>query len=89
MRSVETLSRVALLLVLNFFSSEWSFSFEKNDAYYWLIALTPFRIYSLRRCSRLDFNAWAGLSPNNSCGAGVISVTSGFRAYWSSTSMRA
>lgn len=34
MRRVETLRRLALLLLLNFFYSEWSFSLEKKEAYY-------------------------------------------------------
>jgi hypothetical protein len=86
---VETFSRLALLLVLNFFSSECSFSLAKNAEYYWLIALTPFRISSRSLNKSPPYKGWGGLSSSKSWGAGVISVTSGFKGWLSSISIKA
>jgi hypothetical protein len=63
---VETFSRLALLLVLNFFYSECSFSLAKNAEYSWLTALTPLRISSRSLNNSPPYKRFGGFSPSKS-----------------------
>lgn len=76
---VETLYMLALLLLLNFLSSECYFYLEKKEAYYWLIAFTPLRISSLSLPKRDPRDAVAEGYPSSSSGEGFTSVTKGFK----------
>ena len=50
---VETLEKLLLMFIL-LSSLVWSFYFEKNEEYSWLIALIPFLISSFNRANKLS-----------------------------------